>query len=217
MKESYGHSFLETLWQVIGKSQKGSSREFAAQVFAAVVPTAALYSQYVVQVIDFYLDDDQRVAREEILRLATSTDENASKRIMAYVYEALRLRPPVTGVFRTATKADILDLVEVESGNLIFASIAAANLNVSSSGPDAANIITDFGAKGLLTSDFFELTVPAVLFAILRLKDLERGAGNSGRLIRFEEEMYGTKAIKYINFEGLISPWADSLVVRYTK
>lgn len=95
MNESYGHSFLETLWQAIGKSQKSSYREFAAQVFAAVVPTAALYSQYVVQVVDFYLDDDQRAAREEILRLATSTDENSSERIMTYVYEALRQRPPV--------------------------------------------------------------------------------------------------------------------------
>jgi len=37
----------------------------------------------------------------------------------------------------------------------------------------------------LLTSEFFKLTVPATLGAIFSLDGLERGAGNSGVLIRW--------------------------------
>src|SRR5258708_33988029 len=94
MNDSYGHVFLEKLWHGIGKSQD-SYREFATQVFAAVVPTAELYSQYVAQVVDFYLDNDRKAAREEIVKLVASTDPNAAAKVMAYVNEALKLRPPV--------------------------------------------------------------------------------------------------------------------------
>jgi len=220
MKSSYGHDFLEKLWKNIGRSQTDSHTEFATEVFAAVVPTAALYSHYVAQVVDFYLDDDQKAAREEIVRLAASTDQDASAKVMTYVNEALRLRPPVPGVYRTAAKDDILDAVEVKSGTPVFASIVDADSDVSAFGPNAAAAksgIIDFGAKGLLTSDFFNLTVPAALGAIFSLKGLERGAGNSGRLISFKEDLYGTKVVKYINLQGLISPWADSLIVQYPE
>jgi len=223
MNNSYGHVFLEKLWRDIGKCQKDSHREFATQVFAAVVPTAALYSQCVAQVVDFYLDKDRKPVREEIVRLVASADPDAADKVMAYVNEALRLRPPLPGVYRTAARDDILDSVQVKSGNSVFASITDADSNVSSFGhagdheeATAKPVITDLGAKGLLTPEFFKLTVPATLAAIFSLNGLERGAGNSGELISFRERMYDTNVVKYINSEGLISPWADSLIVQYT-
>lgn len=92
--DSYGHAYLGALWHDIGKSQNDSYREFAAQVFATVVPTAALYSQYIAQVVDFYLD---KIAdREKIVRLATSGDQDASAEVIAYVEKALRQQPPVS-------------------------------------------------------------------------------------------------------------------------
>ena len=93
--DSHGHFYLRGLWHGIHRSQNISYREFAAQVFAAVVPTAALYSQYIAQVVDFYLDNDKNEEREEIVRLATSNDENACTMVMAFVNTALRQRPPV--------------------------------------------------------------------------------------------------------------------------
>ena len=95
MNDSYGHDFLEKLWQDVGKSRNDSYREFATQVFATAVPTAALYSQYVAQVVDFYLDNDRKAVREEIVKLVASADPDASAKVMAYVNEALRLSPPV--------------------------------------------------------------------------------------------------------------------------
>lgn len=69
---------------------KAQPREFACQVIAAIVPTAALYSQAVSQVVDFYLRDGKKGAREEIVRLVKSAGEGAYDKVMQYVYEALR-------------------------------------------------------------------------------------------------------------------------------
>ena len=83
------HTFLTDLWMTFGKD-KSTSHEFAAQVVAAVVPTAALYSQAVATIVNYYLDDSQQAAREAIVKLADSKDPGAKDEVMKYVYEALR-------------------------------------------------------------------------------------------------------------------------------
>ena len=88
---------LKKLWEEYGQ-RKASPAEFASQLFAATVPTAALYSQALANVIDFYLDDDRQTIREKIVELAQSA-EDKSAQIMVYVYEALRLRPVVCCYF----------------------------------------------------------------------------------------------------------------------
>lgn len=68
-----------------------TTKELAAQVFSAVVPTAALFSQVIAHVVDFYLDDDKRNEREEIVKLVSAChDKETVAKIMVYVQEALR-------------------------------------------------------------------------------------------------------------------------------
>lgn len=89
MGEFHNHAFLKKLWQSSGK---GSStyREFASQILAAVVPTAPLYSQAVATIVNFYLGADKQVAREDIVKLVASKENDAVDKVMGYVYEALR-------------------------------------------------------------------------------------------------------------------------------
>jgi linoleate 10R-lipoxygenase len=56
-------------------------------VFAAVVPTAALFSQIIAHVVDFYLDADKKTQRERIVCLV---DERKNAQVMPFIYEALR-------------------------------------------------------------------------------------------------------------------------------
>lgn len=68
-----------------------NAEELAAQVYFAVVPTTALFSQAVSDIVNFYLDDDKRKERDEIVKLASvSHGEEAVAKIMAYIREALR-------------------------------------------------------------------------------------------------------------------------------
>jgi hypothetical protein len=54
-------------------------------VLASVVPTAALFSQVITQVVDFYLDSDQEETREHIVRLAEQGD---NVQIIPFIFEA---------------------------------------------------------------------------------------------------------------------------------
>ncbi|CAA7270854.1 unnamed protein product [Cyclocybe aegerita] len=223
------HMFLKKLWHKLGKNY--TRTEFTAQVFAAVIPTVALYSQAVAHIVDFYLDQDKQVAREEILRLAAlmEKEKDACSKIMGYAYEALRLNPPIAGVYRTAAQDAILgSAVEVKAGNNVFASISNANQDSSVFGPEPAHadylraasnpgLASFIGETGLLTSEFFQSTVPGVLAAIFKLKDLQRGPGLSGSFTRFKEDFYGTQATRYINSSGHITPLADSLVIQFAQ
>ena len=139
------------MWQTCGQTEKYSYREFAAQVFAAVVPTAALYSHCVAQVVDFYLGGDKESARKDLVQLIRANDKAASSRALAYVHEALRQDPPVSpfwlypgdifsvmfllwqvpGVLRRVLKDDVLESTEVNVGSYVFASVVKANQDVS--------------------------------------------------------------------------------------
>jgi linoleate 10R-lipoxygenase len=81
LSSSSCHNVLKPLWEALGS--KYSRAEIAAQIFAAVVPSAALYSQAVATVVHYYLREDKKAELEEIIKLG------ASPAVMAYVYEAL--------------------------------------------------------------------------------------------------------------------------------
>ena len=61
-----------------------------------------------------------------------------------YLRRVLGLDPPVAGVYRTATKDDVLAGVRVNAGQTVFASVADACLDVSSERMSTAAGITDF-------------------------------------------------------------------------
>jgi hypothetical protein len=58
-----------------------SPDELAAEIFAAVVPSAAFYSQAMSNVVHHYLQEDKKAELGKIIR--------NSPAVMAYVYEAL--------------------------------------------------------------------------------------------------------------------------------
>ncbi|KAF8908079.1 heme peroxidase [Gymnopilus junonius] len=222
-ENNQSHTFLRRLWTRFGKG-KSTTHEFAAQVVATVVPTAALYSQALATVVNYYLDNAQEAAREDIVKHANSKENDSLNKVMAYVYEALRLDPPVAGVYRTAAKDDVLGDIKVSAGTNLFASTVDAGRDISVFGPDpsVANYgrplndynITNFGVDGLLTSDFFRATLPPVLGVIFSLKNLQRGPQQSGVFTRFVDDFHESPRTQYISQKGLVTQYPDSLIVQ---
>ena len=70
--------------------------DLAVNIFNATIPTAALFSKAVAKVVDYFLDDANQVARSEIAKIYQDNEKDASKVIMGYVREALRLHPLVS-------------------------------------------------------------------------------------------------------------------------
>ncbi|TFK37038.1 heme peroxidase [Crucibulum laeve] len=219
------HIFLEKVEKSLGKSQVNA--DVAAKVFTATVPSAALYSQAVAHIVDFYLSEDKQSVREEIVKLSASKDKDASSKIMTYAREALRLKPVVPGVYRTAGQDVILGPLHITSGEHVYASLVEANLDTNVFGADPTAVkynrsadttaITEFGAQGLLDSKFFEATVPAVLGSIFGLRNIRRGPGKSGVLTSFQESWHGSPRTQYISTSGAVTPWADSLIIQYSN
>jgi len=202
--------------------------QIAATLFSEVIPTAALYSKAIALVVNFYLHEDRTAAREDIARLSICRTPESEARIQAYVREALRLDPIVSGVVRTAvTETQLSDGREVRTGEQVVACVAEANLDkkVFISDPSAAIFnrmpVEDAGILGvarygLLSECFFEDTVAPVLGTIFSLKGLARGPGKSGHFNRFlEKSHYGFEERVYINSRGQVSPWPASLIVQY--
>lgn len=79
------HDFLRRILKEDGG--KHSSKELSAFVFTALIPTAAIFSQTIVNAVEFYLRPEQVRAKQEIVKLAGSGD---NARIMTYIQEALR-------------------------------------------------------------------------------------------------------------------------------
>lgn len=85
MRNDLSDGFLRDLVEATG-SQLGHSAldGLAGSLLASVVPTAALFSQIIAQVVDFYIDTDKA---EQIAHLAK---QRANAQIMPLIFEALR-------------------------------------------------------------------------------------------------------------------------------
>lgn len=91
LQPSRDYPFLNKLWEDHGKGQGSHHWEFATYLFAAVVPTAPIYSQALSHIVNFYLQDERQAQKEEIVALSKSKDKNADVKIMRYAYEALSM------------------------------------------------------------------------------------------------------------------------------
>lgn len=227
MQDERSHVFLAQVLKAFD-GKPVSSKELAAYVFAAVVPTAAHFSQAVTHVVDFYLDEDKKTQREEIVALAATLGKNKESggKIMGYVREALRINPPISGVYRTAAAdVDIAGVPRTTARDRVFLSIVEANKDPKvfgsdpsvaaySRAPKEAGILALSG-HGLLSSAFFESTVPTIVGTILGLKNIKRSPGDPGQLAKFNEDWHGSTKQFYVNFNGSVTPFPDSLLVEF--
>jgi hypothetical protein len=79
---------LNVLVKATGSQSSNSALDsLSNSLLASVVPTAALFSQIIAHVVNFYLDEDKLTQREQIVRLV---EKRANAEVMPYVFEALR-------------------------------------------------------------------------------------------------------------------------------
>ncbi|TFK65973.1 heme peroxidase [Pluteus cervinus] len=195
-----------------------SKEETAAYIFAEVIPTLPFFSQALAHIVNYFLDEDQKGAREEIVKLTTSQDASANATLMAYYREALRLDPPVSVLYRAAAKDVDLPDLKVSASERVIIDVAAANRDVTvfeTSAPsfkrpaEQAGVIALLDAGGLLSSSLFQTIAPQVLKIVFSLPNLSRGPG------QFQEHWQQIPIQRYINSRGKIVPWPDSLIIQY--
>jgi linoleate 10R-lipoxygenase len=90
-KNDRSERFLNVLVKATGSQSSNSALDgLSNSLFASVVPTAALFSQIIAHVVNFYLgtDDADKVAQRE--KIVGLVKEGANAEVMPYVFEALR-------------------------------------------------------------------------------------------------------------------------------
>ncbi|GLB41098.1 putative animal haem peroxidase [Lyophyllum shimeji] len=225
VESAHGQHFLRRVFKAF-KDQDVPNEELSAYVFAAVVPTVAHFSQAIAHVVDFYLDKDKQRERAHIVELATSVGQNPDSvnKIMTYVREALRINAPVSGVYRTAGRdVSVPGYPTIQARERVFLSLVDASRDPAVFGDNPTSAAYDrtqrgllgLGEHGLLSSAFFETTVPAILGTILGLKNIRRAANNSGKLAQFIETWHGSPRQLYIDTKGKVTPFPDSLFVEF--
>lgn len=201
-------------------STKGNTTDLAVGVFNATIPTAPLFSKAVAQVVDYFLEEANIQAKEEISKIFLAGGEGSSAKIMGYIREALRLNPIFAGVYRRA-REDIILGQRVTPLDDIFIDIAKANASlgdkVDYARPSGKQGILSPYEDGLLAPKLFEAVAPVVVGTILSKEGLKRAGGESGKLTKFDEEwQHGTKHRQYVNMSGLVTPWPDAMIVTFT-
>jgi linoleate 10R-lipoxygenase len=79
------------LKQLLADRRTHPAEQIAASLFSEVVPTTAIYSKAIAHVVNYYLDENQTEARQDIARLSTLRTPESEARILAYVREALSM------------------------------------------------------------------------------------------------------------------------------
>ncbi|KAI0290112.1 heme peroxidase [Multifurca ochricompacta] len=224
-KGNHSESFLKVLVEATG-SQSGPSAldGLGGSLFASVVPTAALFSQIIAQVVDFYLDEDKAVQREKIVQLA---EEHSNAQVMPFIFEALRLDPPLSSILLTALSPTSVDGNPVARGQHVLASIIDANTDSAvfdnpyepsyTRPPARVEDVLGLDRRGLLSDRLFEQVVPGILAQIFKLKHLRRQSTQSGRLTRLEEKTQDVPGRFYCDLNGRVTPFPVSLVVQVCR
>ncbi|KAI0265719.1 heme peroxidase [Gloeopeniophorella convolvens] len=222
-RNDHSHDFLKPLVDATGAQAGPSALDgLAASLYAAVVPTAALFSQALTHVVNFYLDADRAAQRAEIARLAELRTPQADAQILPYVFEALRLDPPLSSVLLSAQADTSVAGDAVKKGQQVLASIIDANRDASAfQNPNEANFsrpttgILGLDRKGLLTPGLFERVAPRILGPIFKLSNLRRQSTQSGQLTRFTETVRGAPQQFYVDLNGKLTPFPVSLIVQF--
>ncbi|EJU03113.1 linoelate diol synthase [Dacryopinax primogenitus] len=228
------HAFFKRLIAAAGPDRP--VKELAYNVLGVSVASAANFAHATVHVVNLYLEDKYKAARDDIVRIAELEHygPQEEKLLEGYVREAMRLDPQAPGIFRNvASDASIKGEkdMRVHSGDRLWVSMKNAQMDPNVfKDPETVDPNRDpslylmFGGgshamHNCLGDQFTIKVMPYMLRAIFRLKGLKRGPGSSGVLNRFEQDLWGTKQFMYISSqgvqEGLPTPWPGTMVLQY--
>ncbi|KAK0204782.1 heme peroxidase [Desarmillaria ectypa] len=211
--ENRSQVFLKSVYKAEHNRTDGtpghSASALAASLFCELVPTAAHFSQAIAHVVNYYLDVDRQLHREDLVKNAALKSKAGDAKVMQYVREALGADPPLAHTSRLTQRNLLLSRnANVSSGTKVYASIIDAN----KTRPAGAHPALGLADYGLLSVPFFDAVVPRILYEILSLP----GIALKGKFKRFTETQQGCTTQMYLNANGKVIPWPDSLTIQFS-
>lgn len=211
--ENHAQLFLKSVYKAEHNLTDGSpghsASALAASLFCELVPTAAHFSQAIAHVVNYYLDVEKQLHREDLVKNAGLKSKAGDAKVMQYVREALGADPPLSHTSRLTQRTLLLSSnANVSSGTKVYASIIDANRTRTA----GAYPILGLPDYGLLSGPFFDAVVPRILYEILSLP----GVALTGKFNRFIDMQQGCTTQMYLSANGKIIPWPDSLTIQFS-
>ncbi|KAF7336327.1 Heme peroxidase [Mycena venus] len=231
------HAFFNRLWE----SGRPTNQLVALIIRLAV--TSVKYARVAVDVVAFYMDDERKHARRQIVKLLQSGVDypRCDDILLDYVREAMRHHPPCSGVWRDVapdvmTPQDVgAPLMKVRSGDRLWINLKAPGLDarLSSSLSGAAKLIplqpshlpspdppppSGSGTRKRETCPWVSYTermIVEILRVVFSLKNVRPAPGREGKLAAFKYVFNETETNIYITADGNTSRWPGSMYLVY--
>ncbi|KAK4057316.1 hypothetical protein OIO90_001813 [Microbotryomycetes sp. JL221] len=215
--------------RLLSKDGNRSLDDLNALVQCTMTASVANQGEAAAHVINFYLDDKQKVHYDALCRLAQDDSDESDRLVRGYILEALRLDPQVPFIPRVAkVDKDIQDgdrVVHVKAGEFMFPSLKNAGRdekyypNPDQVDPLRPTVFRGFGVgmHECIGSRIVHHSLVATIKSVFRLKNLRRAPGQAGKLKRFWEELAETTVPVYISTMSTPTPLPPSLVVCFDQ
>ncbi|KDR77934.1 hypothetical protein GALMADRAFT_244901 [Galerina marginata CBS 339.88] len=201
--------------------------QIIGNVLGIAVGASVNHAHATVNAIDFYLDDERKSERDNIVQLVQHNSSANDALLLGYVNEAMRLRPQFEGLWREATVDATVDqgpglpAMQVKKGDRLRASFRNAHLNsLDFPNPTAVDPrrpplpfdnINGTGFHGCPGVNYAQKAMVEVFKVVFSLKNLRRASGDAGTLRRFNEIVHETESDVFVQRNGTTSPWPGSM------
>ncbi|CCL98613.1 uncharacterized protein FIBRA_00615 [Fibroporia radiculosa] len=196
----------------------------ANSVLAVLIGSTVEMSQAIVNVVNFYLDENKPKDVQFLVSKA-KLDAKDESMLQGFVREALRLDPPFRGTYRQTIRTAVLGTQSLKTGETVFANIANADLDahvfvdpteVDPTRTPVQRYLVGDGSARCLGEDLSSRVIGQVVRAVFGQKNIRRAPGQSGVLKRYKTDVYKTSAFSYLSptTQHLV-PWATSMVVQF--
>ncbi|KAL4262777.1 Heme peroxidase [Pleurotus pulmonarius] len=204
--------------------------ELIGNIVGLAIASSVTIAQGAVHTVDFYMDDARAKERAEIIRLVKKDDAQSTELLQGYVREALRLNPPVPGIWRdvavdaTIPQGGNLPPIKVKAGDRIWGSFRTAHLNpddfpnpheINPRRPKASYNLNGTGFHMCPGTTYTQVVIAEMIKPIFGLKNLRRAPGDAGVLPKYQDIIRETENTIYINRDGTTGPWPPSMHVVY--
>ncbi|GAA6044067.1 hypothetical protein NBRC10512_002500, partial [Rhodotorula toruloides] len=201
--------------------------QLEASVQSTMTASVSNQGQAAAQVINFFLADENKEHKDELVRLSKLDTPEADTQILSLVSEAMRLDPQVPLIPRVAkVDATIPDgdrKIPVKKGDFVFPSMLKAGMDPSVL-PEPEKVKTrdpsiyrlfGHGMHTCLGAPIVNISMVQMIKQIFRLPNVRRAPGKAGQLVRFHQDVAGTPCPIYIDAKQTIWPLPVSLSILY--
>ncbi|GLB40814.1 putative heme peroxidase [Lyophyllum shimeji] len=204
--------------------------ELLGNVMGVAVGASVNWAHGAVNVVNFYLEDEQAKERQHIVELVKKGDATSTQVLRGYVCEAMRLRPQYTCLWRDAVSDATIDQgpglprMQIKAGDRIRGNFKTAHVNPDDfPDPTAVNPRRPLSSYNLNGAGFHNCpgtaysyqTITEIVKIVFSLKNLRRAPGDAGKLQRFTETIYETETDFFVQRNGTVSLWPGSMNLVY--